>query len=117
MKSISDAQIRVGLRAVLTRHRIDVNRVTLTCSKGIVRLLGELHPQGMGVGTISPNELESLELEIAQVSGIERVYYDFRNWRRLECGQWKEMHPVVAGVRGGGDFALSEDDSQSLHEF
>ena len=92
MKELNDTQIRANLRTVLAKHRIDMTTTAFVCTRGIVRLNGELEHQG-AVSSVEmrTGELEAFEHDIQDVRGVQRVYFDLSNWRRLASGQWARV--------------------------
>lgn len=90
---LSDTQIRANLRTVLARHRVDLNRTSFSCSRGVVRMLGELCRHGATAGKpVEMGEVEALERELQSVKGVSRVHFDLLNWRRLSTGEWQPVH-------------------------
>ena len=87
---LSDTQIRASLRSVMAKHRLDLNKTSFSCTRGTVRILGELKHQGAYASTpVHQAELEALEYDVTHTRGVVRVYFDLSNWRRLESGEWQ----------------------------
>ena len=87
--NLSDTQIRASLRTVMAKHRIDLNKTSFSCTRGIVRMLGELKHQGSYASKpVHVAEIEALEHDVNHLRGVVRVYFDLANWRRLESGEW-----------------------------
>lgn len=112
MERANDTQIRAGLRSVMARRRLDANATSITCARGIVRMLGELRHQGAFAHPVGREEVEALENDIRGVRGVVRVHFDLANWRQLADGRWKPVerkggfrkgraHP---GARDEGDW-------------
>lgn len=93
MDRITDTHIRAGLRTVLARHRVDLTKTQFFCTRGVVRMTGELSPVGAEARrmTLSLCAVEAFEHDVTRVKGVERVHFDFANWRRLDNGEWKPL--------------------------
>lgn len=90
--TVSDTQVRANLRAVLTRHRVDLSKTSFFCARGVVRMLGELRRHGAGSSTgVALGELEAIEHDIQGLQGVTRVHFDLSNWNKLSNGQWKPV--------------------------
>jgi hypothetical protein len=90
MEQLSDTQIRAGLRSVLARHGIDTAKASFTCTKGVVRLLGQLvHRGAVASESMRPYEMDSLETDLRGVKGVARVHFDLANWQRERSGRWR----------------------------
>ena len=93
----SDTQIRAGLRSVLTRHRVDLNKTSFFCAGGVVRMLGEMQRFGTNAdANLDLGEMEVIEHEIQNVKGVLRVHFDLANMRKLSNGQWDMIEKHVA---------------------
>ncbi len=89
---LTDTQIRAGLRAVLTRHHVDLSKTSFSCARGVVRLLGELRRHGVGpTQSLELGEMDTLERELGAVKGVARVHFELANWRRLASGEWRPV--------------------------
>ncbi len=111
MKELNDTQIRANLRTVLAKHRIDMTKTAFICTRGVVRLNGELEHQG-AVSSVEMRmgELEAFEHDIQDVRGVQRVYFDLSNWRRLASGQWARIEKRSAkSSRAEASRAVSAD--------
>jgi hypothetical protein len=85
----NDHEINRKVRAVLSRHWVDLSSTAFASRKGIVRLTGDLKRVGPQAGrpmeSMSMNVLDS---ELKRVGGVQRVHFDLANWRRTEEGEW-----------------------------
>ncbi len=98
MKELNDTQIRASLRTVLAKHRIDMAKTSFICTRGVVRLNGDIEHQGAVSGVdMRTGELEAFEHDIQDVRGVNRVYFDLANWRRLASGQWTRIEKRPRG--------------------
>ncbi len=71
---VPDLQIKTQVRAVLTRHWIDLTRIGYDCCRGSVRFRGEISLVE-GHHCSSPGALlEALESEIKRIPGVKSVY-------------------------------------------
>ncbi len=92
MDNLSDTQIRSRLRSIVAKHWIDLQKTNFTCTKGIVRMTGELHHTGGSSSIpVDKTKIENLEHDLSRTKGVQRVHFDFKNWRRLESGEWKRL--------------------------
>ncbi len=99
MADLSDTQIRSRLRSIIAKHWIDLQKTSFTCTKGIVRMTGELHHTGGSAAVpVDRSKIESMEADLHRTKGVQRVHFDFRNWRRLESGEWRPIHSNGAHV-------------------
>lgn len=90
--TVSDTQVRANLRAVLTRHRIDLSKASFFCARGVVRMLGELRRHGASSATgVELGEIEAIERDIQGLKGVTRVHFDLSNWNKLSNGRWKPV--------------------------
>ena len=72
--AVPDIQIRTNVRSVLTRHWIDLARLSFDCCCGSVRFRGEIS-FAEGHRCSSPAALlETLESEIKRIPGVKSVY-------------------------------------------
>lgn len=97
----SDAQIRAELRAVMTRHRLDLSKTSFLCTRGVVRMTGELQRlRAYGNHPVVSSDVELLEQDLARVRGVVRVYIDVKSWQREVCGVWRSKKLAPRGRRG-----------------
>jgi len=97
MDRLSDTQIRAGLRNTLVRHRIDLNKTSFVCARGVVRMIGELlHQREYANAPVRPVEVEALERDLNHVRGVQRVHFDLSNWDRLDSGEWRSAESDVS---------------------
>ena len=91
MENLSDTQIRANLRSVLAHHKVDLNKTSFVCTRGVVRMVGELEKQqAFATQGLSSGDVESLEQDLSRVRGVIRVHMEFKNWLRETSGSWKE---------------------------
>lgn len=71
---VADLQIKTKVRAVLSRHWIDLTRIGFDCCRGSVRFRGEI-VLSEGHRCSSPGPLiDALEAEIKRIRGVKSVY-------------------------------------------
>jgi hypothetical protein len=93
---ISDLKINSGVRSVLSRHWIDLQRVSYASFRGNVRLQGELgYLGGRGAGQ-EISQFEKIEQEIRRVPGVTRVTVDLDNVERSKTGKWELVRRAAA---------------------
>jgi hypothetical protein len=102
--SVSDFRINSGVRSVIARNWIDLQKLKFGSFRGTVRITGNLSYLGARTGAACDSgKLEALEAEIRRVPGVGRVYLDLTNWRRSPTGQWEctdgtPQHAAVTDV-------------------
>lgn len=85
----NDHEINRKVRAVLSRHWVDLSSTAFASRKGIVRVTGDLKRVGPQAGRpMESTSLNILDTEVRRVSGVQRVHFDLANWRRTEEGEW-----------------------------
>lgn len=91
-QEISDSQIRSRTRSVLVRHWLDMQRIALSCSRGRIRIRGELQPFGdRSRDPIDAHKIEQLEHDLKTVRGVVSVQFELENWTKLESGTWRTI--------------------------
>ena len=91
MTRVNDTQVRAELRSVMTRHRMDLNKTSFVCARGIVRMMGELRrQQEHSAHPIHHTDVEALELDMSKVRGVVRIHMDLKEWQRDGSGQWSD---------------------------
>ena len=93
---LTDTQIRAGVQSLMARHGIDMNKTSVICARGVVRMMGELRRQGSveGERPVEPSQVEAFEHDLHSMRGVVRVFFDFANWRRIGLGQWEPIRRV-----------------------
>ena len=101
---VPDTEVRSDIRAILARHRIDMQQVQYRVTGGIVRLCGELLYLGGRGQAVELGVVEALERDLAAARGVRDVYFDLRNWQLLSPGGWRQRaKPARSGT---GDYEL-----------
>ena len=85
----NDHEINRRIRAVLSRHWVDLASTNFASRKGIVRLTGDLKRVGPQAGRpLESTSLTILDSEMRRQKGVQRVHFELANWRRTEDGEW-----------------------------
>lgn len=98
MNHVADTEIRSEIRSLLTRHRVDQQRLQVRITSGTVRMSGELAYHGSGIQGMGPASLEALEHDVCLARGVKNAYFDLVNWRRLSTGAWEPAGLVGAAA-------------------
>lgn len=93
MKTVSDTQIRAKLRSIVARYRLDPQRMTVRITRGTMRFAGSLLLLGRPEERVSLAVVEAFEREAARLPGVEMLYFDLDNWRRMGTGEWVRVEP------------------------
>ncbi len=87
--NVSDLEINNNIRRIMTKRRIDVNKITYRTSHGTVMIGGELKFVGK---KFKPDELvheiEALESFITGVKGVKDCKIDFDGYEKSDEGDW-----------------------------
>jgi hypothetical protein len=87
--SISDFQINSKVRSVLAKHWIDIQKLRFGSFRGTVRLSGELYLAGdRSASFLDAAKITLVENQVRRIRGVARVYFDLKNWRKNESGNW-----------------------------
>ena len=102
----NDHEINRRIRAVLSRHWVDLASTNFASRKGIVRVSGDLKRVGPQAGrSLESTSLTILDSEMRRLKGVQRVHFDLANWRRTEDGEWvridKQEHAGEDEPEGG----------------
>jgi hypothetical protein len=90
--SVEDRVIAVAVRRVLTAMWVDITRVNVRATRGIVYLDGHIRRMTASHAELQEQSLREMDARLRQIRGVRDVKYRFDNWRRTLTGQW------VAGV-------------------
>ena len=86
---VSDFRINSLVRSILAKRWLDLRPLKFGSFRGTVRVSGELYPrESRDPHSLKSSTIEILEREIRQIRGVNRVYFDLKNWRRLSSGAW-----------------------------
>ena len=103
-----DLELNCGVRAVLSRHWIDLTKTSFFARKGHVRLGGEVKVLGDARKKESTADaLKATEAEIRRLRDVQTVSFEFTNWVRDSAGVWicleKKEEEAVRDPQPEGD--------------
>jgi len=93
MDRLDDLNINCQVRKALVRHWIDLGKLSMRSTRGVVHLSGELHKISNTDGPLDTAMVLTILQEIKRIRNVKRVTTDFRNWVYKE-GTWQ----FVAGL-------------------
>jgi hypothetical protein len=86
---ISDLEINTYIRRLLTKKRIDSNKLSYRSQRGCVNVYGELAYVGLKKEADEmPHEIASLEDMIKQIKGVKRVTVEIEGFEKNNAGDW-----------------------------
>ena len=91
MDSSSDLHINCAVRKVMVRHWIDLGKLSMRTTRGVVRLGGALNRLPGAVGELNATLIMVIIAEIKRVPHVRRVSADFTNWRRVGLEGWSPI--------------------------
>jgi hypothetical protein len=97
MKKLSDLEINCAVRKVLVRHWIDLGRISVRTSAGVITLSGALDKLPNVDAPLTSASVEEMFVEIRRVSSVRRVQPVLSNWTESD-GMWKPIAPKSAGI-------------------
>jgi len=107
----NDHEINRRIRAVLSRHWVDLASTNFASRKGIVRVTGDLKRVGPQAGrSLESTTLTVLDSEMRRLKGVQRVHFDLANWRRTEDGEWVRIDKQEHETEGESDEAAPSQD-------
>lgn len=106
-KQLSDTQIRANLRSLLTETGFDPNKTNFICTRGVVRLRGDLI--SIHDSPVHPRQVDELEHSLRRTRGVVRVHFHLRNWERLPTGVWRLIEKVRRRAYGAVDQGRGEE--------
>lgn len=89
MNGCTDLDINCYVRKVLVRHWIDLGRVSMRTTRGVVRLSGELRTLRNPKDELSTALILTILTEIRRIKNVRRITTDFINWVYKD-GMWQE---------------------------
>ena len=87
--NVSDLKINSCVRSVLSRHYVDLQRLSYASFRGTVRLQGELAHLSARSSAIDLGQIEKIDQEIRRIPGVVRVNFDLENVQKSESGKWE----------------------------
>ena len=108
--NVSDLEINNNIRRIMTKRRIDVNKITYRTSHGTVMIGGELKFVGK---KFKPDELvheiEALESFITGVKGVKDCKIDFDGYEKSDEGDW-----LFKGKTGAPEKKVTQKSEEEL---
>ena len=86
MRILSDTEINCRVRQALVQRWLDLGRLSLRTTRGVVHLHGTLAKISDAETQVSQEEISGLLLAIGAIPGVERVQVDLSNLRELAAG-------------------------------
>jgi hypothetical protein len=88
MADASDTEITAAVRKVLVKHWVDVSRIRIRVTRGVLILTGTIDKiYGAEGGPVDRSFLSSLDQGLQAVKGLRRIRYQFGNWAK-DGGEW-----------------------------
>ncbi len=73
MKERLDSEINAVVRRVLVRHHIDLEKISVRTTRGVVRLWGEMATQRRRDPELTEKQIELILAEVKTIEGVRRV--------------------------------------------
>lgn len=99
MNRLSDIEINCAVRRVLVRHWIDLGKISLRTTQGVVWLSGALAKLPKVSSEITPATLLEMITEIRRIASVRRVQTNFSNWVE-QGGAWTLLAHGTAAAGG-----------------
>lgn len=90
MSRLPDLETNCAVRRVLVRHWIDLGKISLRTTNGVVSLSGELLRLSHGGNALTPASLLQITSELSGVPRVRRISVNFTNWANVN-GIWKAV--------------------------
>ena len=97
MKKLSDLEINCAVRKVLVRHWIDLGKISVRTSAGVLTLSGTLDKLPNVDTPLTSPAVGEMITEIRRVSSVRRVQPVLSNWTEAD-GMWKPIALKSAGI-------------------
>ncbi len=113
MNRLTDMEVNVAVRRVLVRHWIDLGKVSIRTTRGVVWLSGSLVRLRNGGAEMKDDEMVNVFDEIRTVRGVRRMHPRLINWNSEdqdlpegeELEQTKGTGPSTPTKSGGSQAA------------
>ena len=127
--SAQDYRVNAEVRRLLVSRWVDVSRVQIGTTNGIVYLMGTLEPSvddaleraGVSTDTRDPGErllrlVTVIEKELRRVRGVRDIVFNFRNLRK-KGRSWSVVGASGAGgsMKSGGETATGQS-ATTVHD-
>ena len=90
MDNLSDLATNCAVRKVLVRHWIDLGKISVRTSLGVVSLTGELQRISNSTGGLNASALSAIIFETKLIPTVRRVIVNVCNWTSSNDG-WQEV--------------------------
>jgi hypothetical protein len=100
MNKLTDLEINCAVRKVLVRHWIDLGKISIRTTSGVITLCGTLDKLPKVDAPLTSSLVGEIIAEIRRVSSIKRVQSGLSNWGEAD-GMWKPIAPKSAGISQG----------------
>jgi hypothetical protein len=93
MDRLTDLEINRSVRKVLVRHWIDLGRISVRTTAGVIAISGELKRLPNMGPPLTSSTVTGMMNEIRRTSAARRIQPNLTNW--VECnGVWKQSTPT-----------------------
>jgi len=90
LPEVTDLQINTGVRRELSGRRVDLSKLKVTVSGGVVTLAGEWAFVGLTkTQEESSVEMKFLESCLRNLRGVKDLVFQFDNWVKNDTGKWE----------------------------
>ena len=97
MNKLTDLEINCAVRKVLVRHWIDLGRISVRTSAGVITLSGALDKLPNVDAPLTSSSVEEMIAEIRRVFSVRRIQPVLSNWTELD-GMWKPVASKTADI-------------------
>lgn len=114
--SVSRYEMNQSVRAVLTRHAIDLTYLDVSCSASLVYLNGRLEKGGKQKD-LAPVEVNNLFEEIERIPAVRGIIAELENWAvSADIGTWhvtpkKSKSPRAFSSGYGGEHTIDKEEN------
>jgi hypothetical protein len=112
MDRLSDLDINCRVRRVLVRHWIDLGRISVKTTSGVVRLSGALVRLPSAGSPLSPASVAGIVTEVRRIQDVRRIQASFENWVE-SIGTWVCVAKPIGASKLTNDACVSLDSSDS----
>ena len=112
MDRLSDLDINCRVRRVLVRHWIDLGRISVRTTSGVVRLSGALVRLPSAGTPLGPASVAGIVTELRRVQDVRRIQATFENWVE-SAGTWVSVEKPVCVPKLTNDVCVCLDTPDS----
>jgi hypothetical protein len=94
--SVEDNQITVAVRRRLVSAWVDVTRLNVRTTRGVVYVSGYIKRMTHEHSEMYPKLLHQLDLSLRSLKDVRDVRYNLENWERSTFGSWLPLTPAQA---------------------